>query len=559
MFKSIQIIVLFALIIHPALNAQQEIPKDEHFKIETITEGLEDAMELAVTKSGKVFMIERKGRMKLYDPKTQKTNIIAELKVEIRGGVRNADNRETGLLGIALDPSFDKNGWLYLYYSPKGKKYSQLSRFTFQQDKLGDEKVLLEIPRDIGNDICHEGGAVEFGPDGLLYLATGDNTNPFMSDGSAPLDEQKGKEFGDAQRTAANTNDLRGKIIRIRPTDDGGYEIPKGNLFPIGMAKTKPEIYIMGCRNPYRFSVDPKTNFLYWGKVGPDGRKAGPRGPKGYDEINQAREAGNFGWPYFSGENEPYADYDFATKKIGEFFDPKKPINDSVNNTGLKELPPAMPAFITRNRSCNAAGPVYYESMYSDSPTKFPKSMDSTLFTYDWNMGKFTLIKLNEKGDKVWEQQLFSKHRFIHPTDSEFGPDGEFYVLEYGSKWYDGTDGKLKKITYSQEPIIINEQKSDPRLAGMPVDHPGTKMISESTCLACHMTNQKSIGPSYLDIAKKYNKQKDAVDYLSRKILEGGKGVWGEQPMPPNPQHNIEQALQMVEAILKTQSVTHDK
>jgi cytochrome c len=166
---------------------------------------------------------------------------------------------------------------------------------------------------------------------------------------------------------------------------------------------------------------------------------------------------------------------------------------------------------------------------------------------------------LDEKGDKDWEEQIFKKHRFVHPTDTEFGVNGELYVLEYGSKWYDGKDGKVKRITYSQEPIIIDEKKSDPRLAGMPVDLPGTKMISESTCLACHMTNQKSIGPSYLDIAKKYNKQKDAVDYLSRKIIKGGKGVWGEQPMPPNPQHNIEQSLQMAEAILQTQSVTHDK
>ena len=185
--------------------------------------------------------------------------------------------------------------------------------------------------------------------------------------------------------------------------------------------------------------------------------------------------------------------------------------------------------------------------------------MDSSLFTYDWNKGKFTLIRLDEKGNKVSENMIFKRHRFVHPTDMEFGADGELYVLEYGSKWYNGNDGKLKRITYSQKAITIDDKKADPRMAGMSAELPGTNMISESTCLACHMSNQKSIGPMYLDIAKKYSKKKNAAEYLSHKIIQGGKGVWGEQPMPPHPQHNIEQSLQMAEAILQTQATSHDK
>ncbi len=539
--------------------AQQRVPQDEHFKVDILSEGLEDPMEVAISKSGSAFIVERKGKIKLYEPVTNKTTVITELAVEHRGPGNNKANRETGLLGITLDPNFEKNHWIYVYYSPKGKDFSQISRFTFKEGKLSDEKSVLQIKRDIGNDICHEAGSLAFGPDGLLYLSTGDNTNPFASDGATPIDEQKGREFGDAQRSAANTNDLRGKILRIKPTEAGGYEIPKGNLFPVGMQKTRPEIYVMGCRNPYRISINQKTNHLYWGKVGPDGRGKTNRGPQGYDEINQAMKPGNFGWPYFSGENEPYADYDFKTKVIGGFFDPKKPINDSPNNTGLKELPAAQPAFKTMNRSCNAAGPFYYDAMFPDAPTKFPASMDSSLFTYDWNTGNFTLINIDDSGKKIWEEQIFKKHRFAHPTDAELGSKGELYVLEYGSKWYDGTDGKLKRITHSKEVIAIGDGKSDPRLAGLPVKAPGTKMIAESTCLACHLANDKSVGPAYIDVAKKYSGKKDAVDYMSKKILAGGKGVWGEQPMPPNPQLNIEQATQIAEAILQTQPTTHQK
>ncbi len=535
-------------------GSEHGLPADENFQVETLVSGLMDTMELAVTGDGKVFMIERTGRIKLYDPVSKKTVQVAALDVAVRDKTRKFDN-ETGLLGIALHPDFTKNQWLYVYYSPAGMSHSQLVRFTFDGSGLKDEKVMLKIPRDRGNSICHEGGSVEFGPDGLLYLATGDNTNPFVSNGFAPIDEREGRKFADAQRTSANTNDLRGKIIRIKPTDDGGYEIPEGNLFPKGMAKTKPEIYVMGCRNPYRFTVDSKLNILYWAQVGPDASKKTERGPSGYDEINQAKKAGNYGWPYFSGANEAYADYDFKTKALGKVFDPLKPMNFSVNNTGLEQLPPAQPAFKTMRHSCTCVGPVYYSSAFSKSKNAFPESMDSSMFTYDWNNGRFMIIKLDDKGNKLWEEPIFKKHRFAHPFDIEFSPDGDLYVLEYGSGWYDNKNGTLKRIRYSKKAVAIDTKKLDPRIAGLPAGAPGTKMISESSCLACHMSNKKSIGPSYFEVAKKYSARKDAAEYLARKIISGGHGVWGDQPMPPHPQHNIEQTQQMAEAILKTKDM----
>ena len=94
----------------------------------------------------------------------------------------------------------------------------------------------------------------------------------------------------------------------------------------------------MGCRNPFRISIDSKTGFVYWGEVGPDAAADTDRGPVGYDEINQARGPGNFGWPYFVADNKAYADYDFATKSLGKQFDPAKPVNDSPNSTGLESL-----------------------------------------------------------------------------------------------------------------------------------------------------------------------------------------------------------------------------
>ncbi|MCA1481210.1 sorbosone dehydrogenase family protein, partial [Bradyrhizobium sp. NBAIM08] len=132
------------------------------------------------------------------------------------------------------------------------------------------------------------------------------------------------------------------------PEADGSYTIPAGNLFVKGTPKTRPEIYTMGNRNPWRLTIDSKTGWLYWGEVGPDGSKDDleKRGPQSYDEFNRAKKPGFYGWPYFVADNKPYHKYDFATKQSGEPFNPEHPVNYSPNSSGLNELPATTPAFI---------------------------------------------------------------------------------------------------------------------------------------------------------------------------------------------------------------------
>ena len=543
-------LALFVVLgILPPAHSSAEIPADEHFHVETLVTGLVDAMEIAPDPFGRVFIAERTGALKLFDPSTGSIETLALLDVALRN---DGYARESGLLGVTVDPNFATNSWIYLFYSLKDQSRQRLSRFEATDTGLYNETVILEFAHDRESHVCHEGGSLAFGPDGNLYLSTGDNTCPFQSDGYAPIDEIPGRHYYDAQRSAANTNDLRGKILRIKPLAGGGYAIPNGNLFPPNTPKTRPEIYAMGCRNPFRISIDSRSGHVFWGEVGPDAGANSERGSRGFDEINRATGPGNFGWPYFVADNKPYADYDFAAKAIQSQFVAQRPTNDSPNSSGKTELPPANAPLWFYPRASACAGPVYYFDDYPDSPHKLPKSMDGRLLIFDWTSAWLRALQIDEDGNLVANDPWLSKHFFVHPIDLEMGINGEVWMLEYGSAWYDGSDGKLKRITYSEEPLRIEIPESDPRMTGLDPAHPGSKLISETTCLACHMTKQKSIGPTYLDVAKKYKADAaNAREQLAKKIISGGAGNWGEAPMPPHPQHNIEETLQMVDAILK--------
>ncbi len=284
--------------------------------------------------------------------------------------------------------------------------------------------------------------------------------------------------------------------------------------------------------------------------MGPDSGASSNRGSSGFDELNQAKRAGNFGWPYFLADNKPYADYDFESKLVGVRFNPDEPVNDSPNSSGLTNLPPATKPLWYYPRASACAGPVYYYDDYPSSHSKLPRELDGCLIVYDWTSAWVRLLKLNPAGDIVFNEPWLGRHLFVHPVDMEMGRQGEVYLLEYGTPWYDGTDGKLKRISYTAEPISFDVAQTDPRMKGLDPEAEGTALISKSTCLACHTTEIKSIGPSYQSVAEKYSGDGEARSKLAEKILKGGLGVWGAVPMPPHPQHGINEARKMIDAIL---------
>lgn len=437
----------------------ERVPDELRFMKTVLSTDLDEPTELAVMNDGKVLLVERKGGIKLYDPSTLETKLVGELKVHTE--------EEDGLMGVAIDPDFDENNWVYMYYSPAGPKaVNVLSRFVFNEDQveMSSEKQILEVPVQ-REECCHTGGSIAFDAQGNLFLSTGDNTNPFASNGYAPIDARPGRSAWDARRSAGNTNDLRGKILRIHPEADGTYTIPQDNLFAKDSSlQGRPEIYVMGNRNPYRITVDPKTSFLYWGEVGPDAGNDSIQGPKGYDEVNQARKAGNFGWPLFIGDNIPYNQWDFTSEEAGDPFDSERPLNNSPNNSGSQVLPSAQKAFIWypympskefplvgEGGRTAMAGPVYYTAMYQESGMNFPDYYDGKLFIYEWMRNWIMAVTMDEQGNFVKMEPFLPTMEFYRPMDMHFGSDGAMYILEYGQDWFSKNENaQLVRIEYSE-------------------------------------------------------------------------------------------------------------
>lgn len=456
------------------LRAEEPVA-DYRYKVEVLAVGMAQPLQLKLAPDGRIFFNELKGPLRIWKPTTQ--------TVVEAGFVPTFAEQENGFLGFALDPQFAKNNWIYLFYSPTNYTGQRLSRFVMNGDLLdfASEKVMLEFGEQ-RRECCHHAGSVEFGPDGNLFISTGDNTHPFGDSASnGPMDERPDREPWDAQKGSANTHDLRGKILRIRPTAAGGYTIPKGNLFPRDGAKGRPEIFVMGCRNPWRMNVDQKSGIVYWGDVGPDAGSDTPRGSRGYDEINQARRAGNFGWPYFVGSNSPYAKYNYATKELGPMFDPKRPTNNSPNNTGAKVLPPAQPAMIYwpygkserfpelgEGGRTACAGPVFHYHPQFAKTGGFPEQYDNCLLFYDWSRPFMKWARLDQNSNFVRNEPFTSAVAVVNdkkkiadaqkagafvirrPEDSQFGPDGCLYLIDFGETWGANPDAKLLKISYQR-------------------------------------------------------------------------------------------------------------
>ena len=219
---------------------------------EVVAQNLDIPWEIAFLQSGDLLVTERSGKLLKIGSETK---VIKEIE-----GVRHIG--EGGLLGLTLHPNFSVNNFIYLYSTTQDSNgiSNRVERYRFSNDTLSERKVILEKIKGSSN---HDGGRITFGPDGYLYITTGDAETPNL---------------------AQDKNSLNGKILRIK--DDGG--IPEDN--PFGNA-----VYSLGHRNPQGLAWD-KNGTLWETEHGPSGIQTGN------DEVNIIIKGGNYGWPTIKGD-----------------------------------------------------------------------------------------------------------------------------------------------------------------------------------------------------------------------------------------------------------------
>jgi aldose sugar dehydrogenase len=243
----------------PTASRALAAPRALHFNVEAVAGGLQVPWSIAFLPDGGMLVTERAGRVRLISGGQLQSQAVLTLSVVSSSG------SESGLLGIALHPGFPNPADVYLYYtySRGGKATNRVSRFRYADGRLSDERVVLDgIP---GGNCCHFGGRIGFGPDQMLYVATGDGQQPARAvDSSSP----------------------NGKVLRIR--DDGS--MPADNPFP------GSPVWAYGFRNPQGLAWDPAGR-LYASNNGPTGEF----GLFHNDEIDLVQRGGFYGWPVKAG------------------------------------------------------------------------------------------------------------------------------------------------------------------------------------------------------------------------------------------------------------------
>jgi cytochrome c len=382
-----------------------------------------------------VYFTERQGRVRKYDSKSAAVVTLATLPLS---GVNFGTS--DGLMGIALDPAFKTNRFVYLYYTfiSSSEKSWRVSRFALNADHsvldLASESPLLKIPINTGS--LHTGGALQFDAAGDLWITTG---NDYKTGNDFPL------------YSSPNTNDLRGKILRIHPTSDGKYAVPAGNLFKTGQANTRPEIYIMGNRNPYTLSLDPVRRWALWGDIGPDGTNfngdpMNAGGSEKTEEYDLAKAPGNYGYPFFAGDfmTKPGTDMNAPAMPAGYGWDGAQP--------GMTTLPKAIAPIYAYKRSCAIGGPLYRYDGDLKSAVKFPPHFQRKWLVTDFNGDneKITAFTLKDDGTAITAQdQVLASFPLHTPLDMQFGPDGALYVNNYSGYRSRTSNTAIIRIEYT--------------------------------------------------------------------------------------------------------------
>ncbi|QQS44227.1 PQQ-dependent sugar dehydrogenase [Candidatus Roizmanbacteria bacterium] len=240
----------------PATSPASRIAESSPRKQSVVAENLDTPWEIVFLPDKSMLVTERKGTVRYIDPSGQ---LSSQPILEITDA---REIGEGGLMGMALHPDFEKNGYVYLYYTYSGDENgtkNRVVRMTYDNTALSDEETIID---NIPGAQNHNGGRIAFGPDGYLYITTGDAQNPSL---------------------AQNTDSLAGKILRVTETGAPAPGNPFENL-----------VYSYGHRNPQGLAWDARGQ-LWSTEHGRSGIQSG------FDEVNLIRAGGNYGWPDIQG------------------------------------------------------------------------------------------------------------------------------------------------------------------------------------------------------------------------------------------------------------------
>ena len=241
-------------------------------RLEPVATGLNSPLYVTNARDGtnRLFVVEQAGRIKLFANGSNTPTIFLDITSRVLSG------GERGLLGLAFHPQFETNRRFFVNYTRRNDGATVIAEYhaSASNPDVADtgETVLLTIAQPFAN---HNGGMIEFGSDGLLYIGMGD-----------------GGSGNDPGNRAQNINELLGKILRIDVNSSGAapYSVPSSNPF-FGSTPGRDEIYAIGLRNPFRFSFDRVTGQLLAGDVGQNQR----------EEVDIITLGGNYGWRVFEG------------------------------------------------------------------------------------------------------------------------------------------------------------------------------------------------------------------------------------------------------------------
>ncbi|MCS6873395.1 MAG: PQQ-dependent sugar dehydrogenase [Pyrinomonadaceae bacterium] len=266
--RSLSIFVSFTVFLI-GVEAQQ-------IRLQPFLSGLSSPVYITTAKdgTGRLFVVQQRGIIKVVEPGSRTISDFLNITSKV-----SQTGTERGLLGLAFHPQFSTNGYFFVNYTRASDGATIVSRFkAINNNTIGDpnsERIIITIPQPYSN---HNGGMIDFGPDGYLYIGMGDG-------GSA----------NDPQARSQNINELLGKMLRIAPSvsespSDPPYTIPPDNPYA-GPTPGADEIYAIGLRNPWRWSFDRATGQLWAGDVGQNA----------IEEIDIILIGRNYGWRVYEG------------------------------------------------------------------------------------------------------------------------------------------------------------------------------------------------------------------------------------------------------------------